>query len=160
MKKILSSFFALVLFAVAGVALAAGGFNQFGYNYDARIFVGNADGIDKVLDGKVWGDTTYANDKLVMKWNSEWDRGNAEKWKNPPYDAWEDNEWNGRAKGGSGEVWHYKIVWVGPLLANSPYWRAGGYPIWGQFEVVMDQGSNDSGHTWYAKAIPNGYGAN
>ena len=28
-----------------------GGFDEFGYNYKARIFVGPADGIDRVLDG-------------------------------------------------------------------------------------------------------------
>ena len=133
MKKIIFAGASSVLF-MASVVFAAGGFNQFGYNYDARIFSGKADGVDRVLDGKVWGDSTYANDNLVMKWNSEWDRGNAEGWKNTPYSAWENNEWNGMGKGGSGEVWHYKIVWVGPQLMNSPYWRDGGYPIWGQFE--------------------------
>ena len=42
------------------------GFDQFGYNYKARIFVGAADGVDRSLDGRVWGDTTYANDHLVV----------------------------------------------------------------------------------------------
>jgi len=43
------------------------GFDEFGYNYQARIFVGSADGVDRLLDGKVWGDPTYANDHLKMK---------------------------------------------------------------------------------------------
>jgi len=46
-------------------------------------------------------------------------------------DAWCTNEWNGAFPGGSGEVWHYKIIWVEPELENSLYWREGGYSIWG-----------------------------
>jgi hypothetical protein len=160
MKKLVLVAVAFVfLFAAVGTAFAKG-FDEFGYNYDARIFVGPADGVDRVLDGAVWGDPTYANDLLVMKWNAEWDRGNAEDWKNPPYAAWEDNEWNGAVPGGSGEVWHYKIIWVGSELENSPYWRDGGYAIWDQFEVIMDQGTSDGEHIWYTHAIPCGYGVN
>jgi hypothetical protein len=55
------------------VAFAQGGFDEFGYNYKARVFVGKADGVDRVLDGKVWGDPAYANDHLVMKWSKAWD---------------------------------------------------------------------------------------
>ena len=142
------------------VASAKGGFDEFGYNYQARTFVGKADGVDRVLDGKVWGDPTYANDHLVMKWSKGWDdaRFHGKPW---TPDAWEDNEWNGRCPGGSGQVWHYKIIWVGPELENSLYWREGGYSIWGQFEVIMDQGSDPNmgpRHIWYAHAIPNGFG--
>ncbi len=92
-----------------------------------------------------------------MKWNSEWDRGNEEGWSNPPYDAWENNEWNGQVDGGSGEVWHYKIKWVGTELENSDRWEDGGYAIWGQFEVIMSQGTAD-GHFWDCHAIATGYG--
>src|SRR3989344_4191473 len=111
------------------------GVDQYGYNYQARVFVGAADGVDRSLDGTVWGDPTYANDHLVMKWSRAWDeaRFNGADW---TCDAWENNEWNGAVPGGSGEVWHYKIVWVGPELEASPCWREGGYPIWGQFEVI------------------------
>jgi hypothetical protein len=147
----------LSLLVFPASALAGGGFDQFGYNYTARIFVGRADGVDRILDGTVWGDPTYANDHLVMKWSKAWDdarfRGAA--W---TPDAWEDNEWNGNVPGGSGYTEHVKIVWVGSALEQSPYWRAGGYGIWGQFEVIMDQGTDASGHVWYAHAIPTGYG--
>jgi len=142
------------------------GFDQYGYNYQARIFVGLADGVDRNLDGNVWGDPAYANDRLVMKWSKAWDDA---RFHGAPWapGAWVDNEWNGAVSGGSGEVWHYKIVWVGPSLQNSPYWRDGGYPIWGEFEVIMDQGVSDTdycgankgGHQWCALATPNGYGA-
>ena len=138
------------------------GFDEFGYNYNARIFVGKADGVDRNLDGTVWGDPTYANDLLVMKWSKAWDdaRFHGAEW---TCDAWLDNEWNGNVPGGSGETWHYKIIWVGPELEDSPCWVDGGYPIWGQFEVIMSHGTfqEDSKivHMWEAHAIPTGYGA-
>lgn len=137
----------------------ATGFDQFGYNYKARLFNGKADGVDKNLDGAVWGDPTYANDRLVMKWSKGWDdaRFNGADW---TPDAWEDNEWNGKVPGGSGEVWHYKIIWVGPELEESQYWREGGYPIWGQFEVIFSQGSVANEHFWETHANPAGYASN
>jgi len=47
-----------------------------------------------------------------MKWSKAWDdaRFNGGTWTK---DAWTSNEWNGKLSGGSGEVWHYKIVWLG-----------------------------------------------
>lgn len=140
------------------------GFDEWGYNRVARIFSGT--GWTWCM-GKV-GDEAwcidylgpYANDKLIMKWNAEWDRGNAEGWNNPPYDAWENNEWNGMAPGGSGAVWHYKIVWVGPC-SDGAVLPDGSYCLWGQFAVIMDQGIDPSmgpGHIWFAHANPSGYG--
>ena len=46
---------------------------------------------------------------------------------------------------------------------NGEYWLPGGYSIWGNYEVIMDQGIDPSigpGHFWFAQATPNGYGAN
>ena len=144
------------LLTVPAVVYAGGGFDEFGYNYQARLFVGPADGVDQVLDGTVWGDPAYANDHLVMKWSKAWDdaRFNAAPWTS---DAWENNEWNGAFPDGSGEVWHYKIQWVGDCT-DGEYFDDGGYCIWGQFEVIMDQGTADGEHIWFAHAIPNGYG--
>jgi hypothetical protein len=142
-------------------AFADGGFNEFGYNYQARIFVGLADGVDKVLDGMVWGDPNYANDHLVMKWNAAWDACNAagNDTEAACAGAWTDNEWNGAVPSGSGEVWHYKIIWVGSAGVSSSYWAPGGYLVWGNYEVIMDQGTTDlTGHSWFAHATPNGYG--
>ena len=137
--------------------VADSGFDLYGYNYTAMIFSGPADGVDRNLDGTVWGDPTYANDLLVMKWSKAWDdaRFHGGAWTS---DAWVTNEWNGHVPGGSGTTEHVKIVWVGPLLESSPYWVAGGYAIWGQFEVIMDQGTDSSGHWWYTHAVPNGLG--
>ncbi len=133
------------------------GFDQYGYNYQARIFQGKADGVDRLLDGKLGGDTTYANDNLVMKWSKAWDeaRFGTVAWN---CDAWTDNEWNGKMPGGSGETWHYKMVWVGPELEASSCWRPGGYPIWDQFEVIFSQGSFANQHFWAAHARPAGLG--
>ncbi len=138
-----------------------GGFDQFGYNRTARIF--NGTGSSWCLARGAAADCMgiYSPDKLVMKWNAEWDRGNAEGWLNPPYRASLDNEWNGNCKGCSGAVWHYKTQWVGPCGDYLTPLADGGYCIWGQFEVLMDQGHDPNigpGHIWFALAKPNGYG--
>lgn len=145
--------------SVGGVEGVSAGFDDFGYNQTARMFNGKADGVDRMLDGAVWGDPFYANDRLVMKWNAEWDRGNDESWANPPYDAWTDNEWNGKTKNASGETWHYKIVWVGPCGATGTPVEGGGYCIWGQFAVIMSQGTFGKTHIWDVLANPAGFGA-
>jgi len=158
-------FFMAVLCVSVAPAFAQGGFDQYGYNRQARVFVGTARSWGHA---RGWTDAQieayfgeYADDRLVMKWNAEWDRGNAEGWVNPPYGAYEDNGWNGRFNGGSGEVWHYKIVWTGNpegLPEGSPT-PDGGYIIWGQFEVILDMGSHpDHTHEFLAHAIPCGYG--
>jgi hypothetical protein len=167
-KKFNNHYHSLVLVFAASLLIAAlysvsqlkngaqASFDAYGYNYKARIFNGSLDGADRNWDGTYWGDKTYAKDKLVMKWSKAWDeaRFNGKPW---TQDAWVDNEFNGKAQEGSGEVWHYKIVWVGPELEKSPYWRAGGYPIWGQFEVIFSQGTANK-HFWEAHAHPSGYG--
>jgi hypothetical protein len=49
------------------------GYDQFGYNYQAHIFVGTYDSSDRVLDGTYWGQTgDYVDDMLIMKWSNEW----------------------------------------------------------------------------------------
>lgn len=146
----------------AMVEAAGTGFNQFGYNYQARVFNGTGESwsLSKGLPSDYLG--VYAKDKLVMKWNAEWDRGNLEGWTDPPYDAWENNEWNGKVTGGSGAVWHYKIVWDKGCAKNNIPSTTGSYCIWGQFATIMDQGTDPNygpGHLWFAKAKPAGYGA-
>ena len=138
-------------------AAAAGGYDQFGYNYGARIFNAPADGVDRLLDGQVWGDPTYAKDRLVMKWSKAWDDA---RFHGAPWTAaaWVTNEWNGNVPGGSGTTEHVKIVWVGPCGATGTPLADGGYCIWGEFEAVMDQGTDATGHWWLAHAIPNGLG--
>ena len=148
------------LFLVAQNVFAAG-FNQFGYNDTARIF--NGTGSSWCLGGGQAAGCmgAYSNDKLIMKWNEAWDLCNDNGYDDPAYcaGAWTSNEWNGKVKGGSGEVWHYKMIWVGSQGEDSPYWKEGGYSIWGNYEVLMDQGTSGGEHIWFAHAKPTGYGA-
>jgi len=145
------------------------GFDQ-GYNLKARIFVGTGwTWCMAKVGNPVWCQDylgAYANDKIVMKWNAAWDACNDQGGTEPDVclGAWTNNEWNGNVLYGTGAVWHYKIIWVGPGGATSPYWKAGGdgYSIWGNYEVIMDQGIDPSygpGHLWFAHATPTGYGA-
>lgn len=138
------------------------GFDELGYNRTARIFSGTGWTwcMGKVGDA-AWCEAylgPYANDKLVMKWNAEWDRGNAEGWAYPPYDAWLNNQWNGMMPGGSGETWHYRYVWVGPCGDYGAPLDNGGYCIWGQFAVIMSHGTFENQHFWDAHGTPSGYG--
>jgi hypothetical protein len=142
---------------------AENGFDASGYNRTARIFSGTCLqwGTAKVDDAwaRNWcGD--YINDKIIMKWNAEWDRGNDSSWSDPNgYAAWENNEWNGKVPGGSGEVWHYKIVWVNTVCSEGDPVN-GGSCVWGHFEILMSQGTTaDNEHLWLDHATPNGYGA-
>lgn len=134
-------------------ASAATGFNQYGYNYSARIF--NGTGSSWCLSAGASADCMGASssDKLIMKWNAAWDTCNAG---GACAGAWIDNEWNGM-KGGDGSVWHYKIVWS-PICSSGGTLTDGGYCVWNSYEVLMDQGTFDGAHTFFAKATPNGYG--
>lgn len=168
-KKILPLIFAVLLIALMLVmtppVMAQGGFDEYGYNYQARIFVGVGENWYRGKYGlPVWheGDDflwseTYGRDHLVMKWSKAWDdaRFHGAEWTT---DAWCTNEWNGMFEDGSGETWRYVNIWVGPQLENSPYWREGGYPIWGQFEVIMSHGTIEGEHFWEALATPCGLG--
>ncbi len=138
--------------------VVAPGFNALGYNYCAGLFNGPADGTDKVLDGKVWGDPTYAADHLVMKWNSAWDACNANRNVTNCTGAWTDNEWNGKVAGGSGESWHYKIKWVGSCGSYGTPLASGGYCIWNEYAVLFSHGSVANQHFWDTHAKPAGYG--
>jgi hypothetical protein len=124
------------------------GFDEYGYNYQANLFVGAADGVDKSLDGAVWGDEAYAEDHLVMKWSQGWDeaRYEGELWDET---AWENNHWNGMAPGGSDEVYQYKIEYDASCAPNC---------VWGTFEIIQAQGVIDGEHTMDILVTPNGYG--
>lgn len=149
----------------SGTVVAEGGFDDYGYNYNARIFVGVGENWYRGKQGlPVWHegdpflwDPVYGRDQLVMKWSKAWDnaRFHGAEW-NP--DAWCTNEWNGMVLGGSQETWRYVNIWVGPELEGSPYWREGGYPIWGQFEVIMSHGTVEGEHFWDCLATPGGLG--
>jgi len=147
--------------------MAKGGFDEFGYNYNARIFNGigenwyrgkNKPHLGPWQEGQpfVWDDT-YGPDRLVMKWSKAWDNARFDGADWTPQ-AWVTNHWNGQIPGGSKEIWHYKIIWVGPELESSPHWREGGYAIWVEFEVIMSHGTVANKHFWDAHANPAGLG--
>ncbi len=54
-RSILVTLASLALLVVGAVPVGAGGFDEYGYNYTARVFSGPADGVDRTLDGTVWG---------------------------------------------------------------------------------------------------------
>ena len=141
-------------------ASAAGGFDQYGYNRSAHIFQGTASGW--CLAGGQAADClgAYSNDHLVMKWNAAWDACNAHGYDDATYcaGAWDTNEWNGNVPGGSGVTEHVKIIWVGSAAEASPYWRDGGYSIWGNYEAITDRGMDNGTQFNYAAASPNGLG--
>jgi hypothetical protein len=137
------------------------GFDQSGYNTNARIFNGTYGQwcMDKIGDEDycraVYG--TWWNDKLIMKWNAEWDRGNAENWTDSPYNARLSNISNGQGPGGSGDSSLLKMVWVG-TCTDGEVLDTGGTCIWGQFAVIMQKASVDGKLFRVAQAQPSGYG--
>ena len=181
-KSITALIAAIILVAAVTVpAFASGGFDQYGYNRPAGIFngtylsycmspdsSGNGGGTEVnclaawTLTTPINGSVVYAYDQLIMKWNPAWDACNASN--GNPADcagAWITNEENGQVPGGSGAVWHYKIIWSSVCAAGGTP-TDGGYCVWGSYEVIMDQGIDPnwgSGHWFNALATPNGLGA-
>ena len=148
----------LVAGLVAIPAYAQGqGFDVFGYNYQANIFVGPLDGADRSLDGTYWGDTTQAAWFLEMKWSRAWDdaRFNGGEWTK---DAWLNNH----LKSPDGQYFEeYIVVWTGESHADGWVYPDGGVAIWGVFKVTLALGN--SPYLWPsggAMAIPVGPGAN
>lgn len=134
------------------------GFDPLGYNRCAGLFNGLADGVDGATDGLLWGSPAYALDRVVMKWNSAWDVCNFDRTPANCAGAWTSNQWNGKVQGGSGEMWTYKIVWVGSCGADGTVLPDGGYCIWGEYEVILSQGTVANQHMWDVLAKPAGYG--
>jgi len=153
----------LIMGGIALPALAAGGggFDQYGYNNQARNFVGTG---GSWCAAKGYGSDCagypvmrgYAKDKLVMKWNAAWDACNDSDFDpSQCVGATLTNEWNGKVPGGSGETEHFKAVWVGSEKCAQI--DNGGNCIWGQYEAIMDFYSGE--HNVLAKALPAGFGA-
>lgn len=122
------------------------GFDAFGYNYQAHLFNGTYDSVDRQLDGTFWGSTgDFVDDRLRMKWSDDWlsnkdcngdgklDRG-APGSAGYPFvsQGWLTNQVEGDYDSdGDGSqdahyAWFVKIVWVGP-----------GGPLWGQYRIVQ-----------------------
>lgn len=141
------------------------GFDQYGYNDRARIFVGTG---SSWCQGKLSMTKTecdaymgaYANDKLVMKWNKTWDECNTSFTDKVCKGATLTNEWNGNVPGGSGDTEHFKAVWYSQAGCGADGTKLpdGGYCIWGSYEVIMDHGQVDGQREVWAHAKPNGFG--
>lgn len=136
------------------------GFEE-GYNRTAHIFNGTyGEWCMEKIGNQDYCDATYGdwyNDKLIMKWNAEWDHGNEEGWSDDNYDAWLNNIGNGKGPGGSGESYLVKIVWVGDC-PEGEILENGGYCIWGQFAVIMEKSSVNGELTWFVHNHQAGYG--
>jgi hypothetical protein len=125
------------------------GFDQFGYNYQARMFNGTYASSDRNNNNGYYGDTTsdYIDDKLIMKWSDDWlsnldcnhdgklDRGGAGGTESK---GWLTNLVEGDYISG-GESYHYtyfaKIVYVGPAQISDS-WAA--TRIWGTFAIIEE----------------------
>lgn len=140
--------------------VVATGFDSFGYNRCASIFNGTFAGYcAQRSQGPTCAGTT-GDTKLVMKWNDGWDLGNFEGWSNGPYYATLDNEINGALADGTPFSEHFKTRWDAGCVASGGVTSSnGGSCIWGQFEILMDQGTQDGAHTWWTKQTPAGYGS-
>jgi hypothetical protein len=124
------------------------GYDQYGYNYQAHVFNGTYDGVDRVLGND---NSDFADDSLLMKWSDPWlanvdcngdhklDRGLVNGVVNGTSMGWLTNQYNGdydSDANGSQDAhytWFDKFVWVG----------AGG--IWGQFDIVQEVANDPAG---------------
>ncbi|MBN2416592.1 hypothetical protein JXO52_12160 [bacterium] len=127
--------------------LLKGGFDEFGYNYQAHIFNGRYCDYDRVIGGP------YEDVTLVMKWNEAW-MSNKDTDGDGNYDrhlgfdtyigsgAWCTNHQSG---GEGKDHWTYFVKIVAApadAVKEGGYWYAAdgamlGPDIWGQFIVVQ-----------------------
>ncbi len=139
--------------------VVAKGYDEFGYNRCAGMFNGTMAGYCSARGAAADCGGTTGDTKLVMKWNSGWDLGNTEGWTSASYDAWIDNEFHGAYADGTPFSEHFKAKWdLGCLSSGGVTSTGGGTCIWGQFAVLMDQGTEDGTHIWWAKFSPGGFG--
>ena len=154
------------------------GYDQYGYNYQAHMFNGTYDSVDRKLDGKYWGATgDYVNDSLIMKWSDDWisnvdcngdlklDRGLDPKTgiSTGISRGWTTNQVEGDYIWG-GDSHHYtyfaKIIFVGPATSPDP-WAA--TRLWGQYAMIQEVYNDpDGGYHGVDRtrlAHPAGYGA-
>ena len=141
------------------------GYDIYGYNYQAHMFNGTYDSVDRVLDDKYWGATgDYVDDKLMMKWSDSWlanvdcnndhklDRGLVNGVVGGASLGWETNHIEGEYIDTDANLQHYtyfaKIVWVGE-----------GGDLWGSFHTIMENYQDPTGMSHFHEAAP-GFGLN
>ena len=143
----------------AGNVLTAG-FDQWGYNYQSRIFSGYVGNLYRPSVPAISGD------KLNMKWSDAWlanvdcdsngklDRGLVDgKQTGGISRGWLTNHYNGSYVDGNGDSQRYtdfiKIVWVGP-----------GGDLWGQYTVIQEIYNDTGGGNYRFKDGAPGFGLN
>lgn len=148
----------------------ATGFDQYGYNYQAHLFVGTYDSVDRNIDGTYWGSTgDYVDDGLIMKWSDPWlanvdcngdgklDRGLVDGVVGGTSLGWltNQNEGDYDSNGDGTQDAHYtyftKIVWTGT-----------GSPLWGQYTIIQEVYNDPIGgfHGLQSKIGAPGFGLN
>ncbi len=139
---------------------ASTGFDQYGYNRCAHQFVGTFAGYCAARSASSDCGGVTGTTRLVMKWNEEWDRGNATGWANGPYTANLDNEINGSLLDGTSFSEHFMTTWdAGCVSSGGTSATNGGSCIWGAFRILIDQGMQGGAKMWWTRATPAGYGS-
>jgi len=93
--------------ATAGMTAAKGGFDEYGYNYNARLFNGWYGYYDRDIEGG-WV-TGTADAQLVMKWSKDWDPMTDQ-----PIGAWCTNHWIWYSDDYDEETWYgwdSRVTW-------------------------------------------------
>ncbi|MFH1832711.1 MAG: hypothetical protein ABH816_00900 [Candidatus Levyibacteriota bacterium] len=137
------------------------GYDQYGYNYQARIFNGYYDNYSRPAVPVTSGD------KLIMKWSDAWlanvdcngdgklDRGLVDGVADGVSKGWLTNQFNGSYTDANGDVQHYtdfvKIVWTGS-----------GSPLWGQYTIIQEVWNDPAAglNGLYSKIGAPGFGLN
>jgi hypothetical protein len=161
-----------------GITDAAGnlvglGFDQYGYNYQAHLFVGTYDSVDRNLNDGQCVDCPYLgdasdppvatfDDQLIMKWSDDWlanvdcnGDGKLDRGANGTSQGWLTNQATGDYLDVNGHLQHYsyfvKIVWVGP-----------GGTLWGEYEIIQQVFDDPAGGVTGAlfKPVAPGFGLN
>lgn len=123
------------------------GFDEYGYNYGANLFVGPYDWYDRDKEGG-WAGPEYHYITLVMKWSDNW-------WSENKEGSWCTNHQYGTEEDGTHWTYFCKIVYTGEYHDYGWVYPDGGWAIWGYYEVIQEV---YSGYGCYTHAKPTGLG--
>jgi len=118
LKLALVTFALLAVLAVAVIPVQANGFDEWGYNYNARVFNGWYGYYDRSNDGWVSG---TGDARLVMKWSKDWTPMADE-----PVGAWCTNHWTWYSNDFEESTWYgfnTRVAWTDPGVIPSATYR-------------------------------------